>query len=71
MTLEQAKSLKSGQVIFHTTNKNADGTAQRWKVNGAVKIWKRNPNRIYIPVKHGLYRYDFITEEHLDLVTID
>lgn len=68
MNINRAKKLKYGDILLHKFNKNADGTPQRWKVNGKVKTWKRNPNKIYIPVKNGLRNYDFITEDYLGLV---
>jgi hypothetical protein len=55
LTLEQAKQLKPGDVLLNVHNK-------RWRVNGQVKRWKRSPDRIRIPLKHGLYAYDFIDE---------
>jgi len=71
ITLQQAKDLKHGDILHHTVNKNADGTPQRWRVNGMVKRWKRNPDRIQVPLKHGLYRYDYLTENDLDIVSLD
>lgn len=71
ITLEQAKSLKFGTVLYHRDNRNADGSAQRWRVNGAVKTWKRTPGRVQIPIKHGLYAYDYLTETDLDLVSLE
>jgi len=53
ITLEEAKNLKFGDILL-------DGNGKRWKVNGQVKLWKRDPKRIRIPLKHGLYRYDFL-----------
>ena len=70
ITIEQAKGLKYGDTLYHTENKNADGTMQRWKVNGQVKVWKRSPERVRVPVKHGLYRYDYVTERDLHLVSL-
>lgn len=70
ITIEQAKELKHGDMLHHETNKNADGTPQRWKVNGKVKRWKRTPNKIEIPLKHGLYRFDYLTENDLNLVSL-
>ena len=70
LTLEQAKELKHGQIVFHTNHKNSDGSAQRWRVNGKVKTWKRNPEKVQIPVKFGLYRYDYITENELHLISL-
>ena len=70
MTLKQAKNLTPGTILYHVTTRNADGTAQRWKVNGKVQTWKRSPERVRIPVKHGLYSYDQITTEYLDQVEL-
>lgn len=70
ITLEQAKALKYGTILYHVANKNADGTPQRWKVNGVPKIWKRSPERVRVPLKHGLYTYGYLTEEDLNLVSL-
>lgn len=70
ITLEQAKNLQHGTVLHHVSNRNADGTPQRWRVNGKVKTWKRNPGRVQVPIKHGLYNHDYLTENELDLLTI-
>ena len=70
ITLEQAKQLQYRQTLYHVSNRNADGTPQRWRVNGAVKLWKRSPERIQVPIKHGLYSYDYITEHDLELVCL-
>lgn len=59
LTLEQAKQLKPGDILHNAAGK-------RWKVNGQVKRWKRDPNRIRVPLKHGLYSYDYITESDFD-----
>jgi len=71
VTLEQAKALTSGTILYHVENKNADGTPQRWKVNGKPKIWKRSPERVQVPLKHGLYDYDYLTEDSLNLVVLN
>jgi hypothetical protein len=70
ITLEQAKALQYGDMIHHVMNKNADDTPQRWKVNGKVKRWKRDPDRIEVPLKHGLYTYGQLSEDDLDLVNM-
>ena len=67
ITLEQAKALKYRQTLYHTVFRNADGTPQRWRVNGRVKTWVRSPQRVQVPLKHGLYSYDYLTEYDLDL----
>lgn len=70
LTLEQAKALTYRDTVYHREYRNADGSAQRWRVNGKVKTWKRSPKRVQVPVKHGLYDYDYITEHELELVSL-
>ena len=38
-------------------------TQEIWRRNGKTKLWKTRPTEYSIPVKHGLYRYDYITQE--------
>lgn len=66
ITLKQARELQYGQIIYCKHYVNADGTPQRWKVNGRVKTWKRNLGRIQAPLKRGLYEYDYLTEFNLE-----
>lgn len=54
MTLEEGKLLGYGDHIWFLSN---DGSARQVKVNGAVKRWKREPDRIEVPVKYGMYEY--------------
>jgi hypothetical protein len=55
ITIEQAKSFTYGIELHHNNLKNADGkSCQRFRLNGRVKTWKRDPNRIEIPIKRGL-----------------
>ncbi len=68
ITLEQAKQLKPGTILHHNINRNADGTCQRWRVNGIPQTWKTQPDRVRVPVKYGLKKCDNITENDLDLV---
>ena len=57
LTIDQARLLQPGDVLIDRDNK-------RWKVTGKVQTWKRpeNAHRIRVPLKHGLYRYDALTE---------
>jgi hypothetical protein len=71
LTLEIAKTLQYGTILYMKNYKNFDGTPRRWKVNGKIKLWKRSPNRIRIPVKHGLYNYDYIDENNINEFMID
>lgn len=66
LTFDRAKTLKVGEILYHSIHKNADGTPERWKVNGKVKRWVRNPNRIHVPLKHGFRDYDYFNEGDFD-----
>ena len=65
MNFEEAKALKHGQICEHITLENADGTPLRIRVNGKIKLWKRDDTRIEIPMKHGLYNYMYLTADNL------
>lgn len=71
LTLDEAKRLSSGTILYHTRHFNKKGEPDRWKVNGAVKTWKRDASRVQVPVKHGLYAHGYVTENDLELVTLD
>lgn len=60
ITFDEALALKYRQVLV-------DNNGLRWYVNGKVQTWKKNPNRIRIPLKHGLYTYDALTEADFTL----
>lgn len=50
LTREEALALKRGDVVdFRAHN----GRARFIRCNGKVKTWKRDPNRIEIPMKYG------------------
>ena len=70
ITLSQAKSLTYHTELHHCINRNADGTPQRWRVNGKPKTWKTRPNDVRIPIKHGLYAFDYLTQNNLNLVCL-
>lgn len=65
ITLEQAKQLKIGTILYQTTETNIDGTPVRWKVNGKVKTWKREPDYIQVPIKYGLKICSYLTQDNL------
>lgn len=70
LTLRQAKGLRHGQTLYHLKYRNSDGTAQRWRVSGAPKTWKRTPGRVQVPIMHGMYDHDYLTEGELHLVSL-
>ena len=70
ITLEQAKELPLGRTLYHVSNKNADGSPQRWRVNGKIKLWKTRPDHFRVPLKHGLYWYDYLTHENCHVLCL-
>jgi len=66
LTLERLKSLKPGDVIC--IPRDGRNGPERWKVNGKVQTWKRDPSRVRVPVKHGLYVYGQLTEFDLPVL---
>lgn len=58
--ITKAQALTLDEV--HGMGRNADGTCQRWRRNGATRTWKRSPERFRLPVKYGLHAYDAVTE---------
>lgn len=65
ITLEQAKQLKIGTRLFHMRAKNVDGSPQNWRVSGQVQTWKKDPLRVSVPLKRGLYNNIHLTERNL------
>jgi succinate dehydrogenase/fumarate reductase flavoprotein subunit len=55
ITMKEAKELQRGEILI-------DQHGKRWKVSGAVKTWKTDKLRLRVPLKHGLYSHDAITE---------
>ena len=71
ITLEQAKSLKCGQVLYHATHRDRDGFPVKWRVSGQPRTWKTDPGRVEVPIKHGLYDHDTITARCLNLLCLE
>ena len=69
MTLDQAKALKSGDMIHHVSRKNADGSPMRAKVL-SVKTWKTRPNAVLVSVKRGMYEYAKFAEYELNQIEL-
>jgi len=65
LTLTRAKKLSGYDILHHNTHRNADGSCERWRLNGQVQLWKTDPGRIRIPVKRGMYEYDQLTASDL------
>jgi len=67
ITINEAKTVRHGDIFLMKDETNADGTPTRWRVTGKVKTWKTRPNEFQIPVKHGLYDYGYINNDNIHL----
>lgn len=65
LTLERAKRLDR-EILYYKGHTNKKGEPARFRLNGKVKTWKRDPGRILIPVKRGLYEYAQLTQHDLE-----
>jgi hypothetical protein len=71
MLINEAKELRIGQTVYHTSKKNADVTAMRAKVT-SIKTWKTRPFNVEVHVKRGLYEFAvFYEDELLELTTTE
>ena len=68
LSLEGAKKLMSGQIIFCVKHKDPQGRPAPCVVNGKIKTWGKDPSRVRIPVKPGPDGVEYFTENDLDLV---
>ena len=57
--------------VLHYCEKNSQGGCERWKINGKVKRWKRQPNRFEVPIKHGLYSYGYLRNSNVDFFHLE
>ena len=80
ITIEQAKALRRGDILLEYPNISTvkgkallltDEKPKRWKVNGKIKLWKRDTERFELPIKHGLYLYGTLTEYNSQCMTIE
>lgn len=39
---------------------------ERWRKNGAMKLWKRDPERWEVPIKYGLRTYGRLTHRNAE-----
>lgn len=67
MNINQAKSLKRGDWIHHTSKTNADGTPMRARVT-SVKTWKTRPQEVEVRYKRGLKEYGVFRDWELEQI---
>lgn len=68
LSLDEAKRLGQGKVVFARFASNADGSPQRWRVT-SVNTWKRSPERVEVRLKRGQYQYARLSECNLSEVS--
>jgi len=70
ISIEEAKQLKPGDILYDIELKNPDGSPQWWRVV-SKKIWKTKPNAIRIEVKNRLNNISSVTEFDLQYFTLE
>ena len=60
MTVQEAQQLRSGG---HVQFEGKDGRIRNLKVNGRPKTWKREPGRVEVPMKYGMYECDRVSNQ--------
>lgn len=73
VTLEEAKNLQHGNILHIPKNPllSKGKRCFNWRVNGKVKTWKRSPHKVQVPLKYGLYDYDYLTESNLTIFHLE
>ena len=54
----------------HITVLDDRGFSRTVKVNGKVRTWKRDPNRVEVPFKYGMYEYGIFTADDIHRILI-
>jgi hypothetical protein len=67
MTFDDAKALEYGDHPWVRLN---NGRTGQIKVNGKVRLWARDKDRIEIPCKYGMYEYFTFTRRDIDRLLI-
>lgn len=60
MTEAEIRALSYGKHPLVILNNGRVGTV---KINGAIRTWKRDPERLEIPVKYGMYECATLSRE--------
>jgi hypothetical protein len=63
LTKEIATQLKHKAELYSRAKTQGGGKQpKRVRVNGSCKTWKTRPTEFRLPVNHGMYEYDYITD---------
>ena len=70
ISIDEAKHLKMGQILYSRQYINRDGSPQQWRVNGRVERWRAFPEKILVLLKRGTREYGHLTEKNLWLYSL-
>lgn len=56
ITLEQAKNLQYGDVLYYVERFDSKGKPEKWRVAGAPRTWKTMPERVVVPLRYGMQK---------------
>ena len=68
--VDTAEMVKHCSAKSHIWFRSNDGRAWQCKINGAVRTWKRDAERIEVPVKYGMYEYATFTQYDRERILI-
>lgn len=78
ITMNQALKLRHGEILHYGDCKKIIGKrggvkyySENWRVNGMVKTWKTRPTHFRIPIKYGLYGYDYLDHNNCYLFHLE
>ena len=54
----------------HITALANNGQSRTVKINGKVRTWKKDPNRIEVPYKYGMYEYGIFDASDIGRILI-
>jgi len=60
ITKEQALTVNR----FHENTPRSNGACYVWRRNGRTQTWVTRPDHFKVPVKHGMWSYDYITQDN-------
>jgi hypothetical protein len=66
LTLGMAKNLEYRDQLYVKGSFNSKGIPETWRVNGKPKTWKKLPDKVSVPIKHGLRDFGYLTENNID-----
>lgn len=67
ITKEQALTLNEFWLEITNPRHKRFGQRARFRRNGKTQTWKTRPNDFKVPVKYGLYEFDYVTNENANL----